>query len=443
MKHPFHSIKLSTDGKSLYAASVSSLQKFDLTNGKLVATYNVVEPKTQEDKKEEKEEEKSKEETTATSPPRKKVKIDEKSVAETKKTEINSSTAGEGPKCVRYIRLSRNGEYVILITTDNKSVVVLNANDLSLVSKRTFPKRPSVVTTTFDDSNLIVGDKFGDVYSVPLTSTDSVIAPSDGKTEDQASIDPILGHVSMLTDAEIVSHKEADQEEEFFILTADRDEHIRVSRYPKAYLIERWLFGHDEFVSTIVIPSWAPDLVISGGGDDNIYLFRWDVRTKEDEESPLLDKIDIRQYVGKYLTPEFHSAPLRKKDTKEIEEKKKKTLELTVAKIVLVEKYQQLVVHCEATNALVVLKLVKNDEGKYKLEYLSTFERPNSRIVSVDGTQDGKLVLSLENNNEEVPLLELYQITEDGKVSLFLLMMIDYQILLLLSANVILFFFQK
>lgn len=50
---------------------------------------------------------------------------------------------------------------------------------------------------------------------------------------------PIVGHVSMLTDMTL-------SDDEKYIITADRDEHVRVSRYPNGYNIESYCMGHTE-----------------------------------------------------------------------------------------------------------------------------------------------------------------------------------------------------
>jgi len=95
----------------------------------------------------------------------------------------------------------------------------------------------------------------------------------------------LLGHVSMLTaicvgtaPARTTSGDAAEGSPKVreYIITADRDEHIRVSRsMPQAHVIEGFCLGHEDFVSRLcVAPGGREELLISGGGDD--YLFVWD-----------------------------------------------------------------------------------------------------------------------------------------------------------------------
>jgi tRNA (guanine-N(7)-)-methyltransferase subunit TRM82 len=49
----------------------------------------------------------------------------------------------------------------------------------------------------------------------------------------------ILGHTSMLTTFTLTP-------DERYIITADRDEHIRVSWYPQGFNIERFCLGHQK-----------------------------------------------------------------------------------------------------------------------------------------------------------------------------------------------------
>jgi tRNA (guanine-N(7)-)-methyltransferase subunit TRM82 len=173
---------------------------------------------------------------------------------------------------------------------------------------------------TPDDQTILCADKFGDVYSLPLIpgeyvkpktqakkpkpvattltvhskrnlrsleqqhlhaeraeKAEKVQEESEEKTVLNFEHQLILGHVSMLTDVVAVSLPgPPGSRPRNYILTADRDEHIRVSRgIPQAHVIEQQCFGHTSLISKLCIPSWAPNVLISGGGDGHLLVWNW------------------------------------------------------------------------------------------------------------------------------------------------------------------------
>jgi tRNA (guanine-N(7)-)-methyltransferase subunit TRM82 len=79
----------------------------------------------------------------------------------------------------------------------------------------------------------------------------------------------------MLTDIIVAEHQpEGGKRKQRYLISADRDEHIRVSRGPpQSYVIESFLLGHKEFVNRLCLVS--PEVLVSGGGDDDLYVWDW------------------------------------------------------------------------------------------------------------------------------------------------------------------------
>lgn len=232
------------------------------------------------------------------------------------------------------------------------------------------PKRPCSITITPNGENILSADKFGDVYSLPLiqpetdgleqsteTATaaavpDAPVAPevpsptaspspapeqhnpeykpqaseltvhtkrnllalAHQKRQQQRKTDNVkpltqdftrtllLGHVSLLT-AITLAHDAAGRP---YIITADRDEHIRVSRgIPSmAHVIESYCLGHEEFVNKLCIPSTSPasssseiraaplfpQFLVSGGGDNDLFVWNW-LEGRLLSRTPLLPKV--------------------------------------------------------------------------------------------------------------------------------------------------------
>ncbi|KAF2863350.1 hypothetical protein K470DRAFT_210738 [Piedraia hortae CBS 480.64] len=203
----------------------------------------------------------------------------------------------------------------VVVATDDKCIRVLDIDGnghLNEYSQRVMPKRPCTIKLSSDNASILVADKFGDVYSLPLFGLEGV---QDGKADacprkdvfrpsasnltvhternrkaleaqlrqkefssrkegPSFECELLLGHVSMLTDMVVVD-RVVDNKRRHYIITADRDEHIRISRGPpQAYIIEGYCLGHQDFINKICIVPETTYLV-SGGGDSWIGVWDW------------------------------------------------------------------------------------------------------------------------------------------------------------------------
>lgn len=232
-------------------------------------------------------------------------------------------------KCIRVFEIQDNGKLTELNQRYDGSLACRTVNGMADLL-RCMPKRPCAVLVTSDNSTILCGDKFGDVYSLPLLPEETAEEKAENEVaEPEESADTkeyvptatnltvhtaknrralenqmkqkglkaktkeplkfehklLLGHVSMLTDVLFASPE--GEAERHHIITADRDEHIRISRGPpQAWVIERYCLGHKEFISKLCLLPKS-NLLVSGGGDD--WLGIWDWTTGE-----LKRKFDIK-----------------------------------------------------------------------------------------------------------------------------------------------------
>ncbi|XP_068771136.1 tRNA (guanine-N(7)-)-methyltransferase non-catalytic subunit WDR4 isoform X2 [Struthio camelus] len=133
----------------------------------------------------------------------------------------------------------------------------IKAEKKTVGNKGSVNRRCTAVIITAAEDKILVADKSGDVYSYSITEPQT-----EGKLE--------LGHLSLLLDVAL-------SPDDRYILTADRDEKIRVSLAKAPHNIISYCLGHKEFVSKIfVIPNY-PDLLLSASGDCTVRL--WEYRS--------------------------------------------------------------------------------------------------------------------------------------------------------------------
>ncbi|XP_059542528.1 tRNA (guanine-N(7)-)-methyltransferase non-catalytic subunit WDR4 isoform X4 [Myotis daubentonii] len=175
-----------------------------------------------------------------------------------KKSQENKGEDGQpvekGSDTILASTFSKSGSYFAL-TDDSKRLILFRTKPWQCLSVRTVVRRCTALTFTASEEKVLVADKSGDVYSF------SVLEPNEcGKLE--------LGHLSMLLDVAV-------SPDDRYVLTADRDEKIRVSWALAPHHIESFCLGHTEFVSRIFLVPDHPELLLSSSGDCTLRLWEY------------------------------------------------------------------------------------------------------------------------------------------------------------------------
>ena len=176
----------------------------------------------------------------------------------------------------------------IAVVDDAKSLRVYTAPTSSshaqLLNTRPATKKCSSVTFSPDGQMILYSDKVGDVYSYPLQANTAEDArrPSLLAVQTDPTINPdaslLLGHVSIITDTIVTATSTGKGR----IITSDRDEHIRISRYPLSYVVDKYLFGSEGFVSAIHIAPVPPTegssgtTLLSAAGERWMRIWDWE-----------------------------------------------------------------------------------------------------------------------------------------------------------------------
>jgi len=141
---------------------------------------------------------------------------------------------------------------LLALCDESKQVTLWKLPEAELIGQRNLQRRATRALFTQDSKGLLVADKSGDVYLF--------------STEKEKEGELLLGHLSMLLDLRITLDSK-------FVITADRDEKIRVSKFPNSYNIHNYCLGHGDFVTSLGILS--EDLLLSGSGDGTVRVWRF------------------------------------------------------------------------------------------------------------------------------------------------------------------------
>lgn len=150
-------------------------------------------------------------------------------------------------------------------TTRYKFKIVLDKTKFVLK----LPRR-SVKLTWLDDEMFLI-DKTGDLHQLQPIGEHRLL----------------LGHLFMFSDVQFITENESGKP--LYIISADRDEKIRISNYPDTYNIERFCFGHKSFIRRLLVVDQSRFVSV----DQQNEVCVWN-----------LDSLNVEKNVNRPLAPE-------------------------------------------------------------------------------------------------------------------------------------------
>lgn len=180
-----------------------------------------------------------------------------------------SSEACHHKESIRAIRYGAKGK-VFVSAGDDKVVKIWSTCSWRCLYSVPTEKKVSAVAISENGQFVCYADKFGVVWVVELDQL------SENQTLVQKKGSPLLAHYcSIITSLDFSPDGQ-------FIVTADRDFKIRVSKFPKkpidgAHEIQSYCLGHTEFVSCVAFvynQEFPQGYLVSGSGDSTVRL--WD-----------------------------------------------------------------------------------------------------------------------------------------------------------------------
>ncbi|KAM7208037.1 hypothetical protein V8F20_001583 [Naviculisporaceae sp. PSN 640] len=343
-----------------------------------------------------------------------------------------------------------DGRHLVAITGSDKTIWVFEhdgVGNLKLLSQRAMPKRPCDIAITPDNKTILSADKFGDVYGLPLLQSEEaqwaqevasatramksrsatpsttaqpykpqaneftvhtqrnrkalenqkLILEQRAKDEEGKAQGPqfehtlLLGHVSMLTAITVGTNPQNNRQ---FIITADRDEHIRITRsMPQTHVIEGFCLAHEEFVSTIRIPPTRPEILISGGGDDELYVWNW-------TSNQLLSKADLLGEAQK-VSPEIDEVAVTRVFATHVEKDARTLIFVICERIPAVFCFQ--LKDTESRLQHIQTISLPDATNPLDVEYLSSSSSSPQLLVAVDPNSSNNVTTASEETSTPTP----------------------------------------
>lgn len=178
----------------------------------------------------------------------------------------------------------KSAKVVVAFNDKTAKYLSFSENNITVVKEWNLAKRPTsikILESKSGDIDVVVCDKTGDVYR--LFSTDESLICSVEK--------PCLGHISMLLDLVLT---------EEYLITAERDEKIKISNRKRPVDIHGYLLGHTQFVKTIFE---VDGFLVSFAGDYELKL--WDLKSCEELDSYTLPNTTLHIFQCASSTSHF------------------------------------------------------------------------------------------------------------------------------------------